>query len=86
MLLACSVETLIHINRSHLLASRVQCGLGLEKEYFWRYQLNALAWHEWKLHEKEKKIKLLVLCLCFISTIRANHSFMHYSQFFSQPV
>ncbi len=31
MLLACSVDTPIHINRSHLLALhvRVQCGLGL---------------------------------------------------------
>ncbi len=28
MLLACSVENPIHINRSHLLASRVLCGLG----------------------------------------------------------
>ncbi len=29
MLLACSVDTPIHINRSHLLASRVLCGLDL---------------------------------------------------------
>ncbi len=29
MLLACSVDTPIYINRSHLLASRVLCGLGL---------------------------------------------------------
>ncbi len=30
MLLACSVDTPIHINRFRLLASRVLCGLGLD--------------------------------------------------------